>query len=136
LINQHVVLSLPKASPSSFKGRGEDPPSNGTEFPTATTKYGVGTIGIANEVDADALVQVWQPNGAQFRAIYVTRHMNASMKAVPPGLFLVTYSVGSGWNKGMFTSLAGYGKIGTFQFMEIESATGVKADHYQVRLMK
>jgi hypothetical protein len=144
LITERVVFSqraattqtVPEASKSKnrVQSRIEEPPENGTEVFPKIGRRGSGTIRITNELDADAVVELLRPNGRQFRAIYVHRHMEAAVLAIPAGVYVVAYTVGSGWQKGKLMNVSGAGNIGALEFMQIESSAGVDADHYQVRL--
>ena len=134
-ITERVILSVPRAPSAKDRARSptEEQPENGTEF-LYTTRRGAGTIRISNELDADAVMQLMTPAWRQFRVIYVRRHMEAAVVGIPAGTYVVTYTVGSGWQKGNLMKISGSGNVGALEFLQIDSASGVKADRYQIRL--
>src|SRR4051812_42837545 len=100
LMTERVVLSAPKISTLSIQSRGEEPPENGTQFLSPTDSQGDGTILVTNELDSDALVILMHADGRQSRSICVRQHMGATMAAIPPGQYVIAYTVGSSWQKG------------------------------------
>lgn len=139
LITERVILSAPKTPSSKNRvlGQSEEPPENGTEFLYPTAKRGAGTIRITNELDADAFVELLLPRGIQFRAIYIGHNMEAAITEIPPGAYVVAYTVGSGWQKRRLLNVVGSGNIGTLEFTQVESARGIiRADHYRLHLTK
>jgi hypothetical protein len=135
LIIEHVIISASKPTHNAqVQGESLKSPQNGTEFARPISSSGSGTILISNELDSDAFIQLLRSDGKEIRAMYVVHQKQAAITAISSGMYMIKYTIGSGWSKGGFVNVAGSGKIGALTFMQIESADGVRANHYEFRL--
>ncbi len=105
-------------------------PTSGAELIAPRGRTGAGRFRIRNESGQDAIIRVAEQEapGSPLRLVYVRAAGEATISGIGPGMYLVSYSLGSYEKKSRSFSRP----AGPFQFVQVQGAAGVQGDEYKL----